>query len=225
MKILVFDDNPVHREAAQAQFTGHDLTIVGTYDEARKLLITAVDHEKSWALRPDILEEMGLDRDYDPNGKGEAANKKFWEADTKAKEQATHHPDFDVVLTDLLVPASKDMLGNEGEQYIGMEMPVGVFIGLLAAVKGGAKHVAVFTDSDHHSHPASACFDAFNEHESEPTPFVVNGCKVLLCNNRKWVGLYDPKDLATELEYRTNYTRTDTVYAKNWAALLEYLLK
>jgi len=46
MKILVFDDNKTNREAAKAQLKGHDLTVVGTYDEARKMLGPRIDHSK-----------------------------------------------------------------------------------------------------------------------------------------------------------------------------------
>lgn len=41
MKILVIDDNPVHQTAAHQQLsTKHDLTVVGTHDEAHELLST-----------------------------------------------------------------------------------------------------------------------------------------------------------------------------------------
>ncbi len=171
MKILVFDDSQTNRDAARAQLKNHDLTVVGTYDEAQKLLTT---HK------------------------------------------------FDVVLTDLLVPASHQSQGSE--EFVGKEMPVGIFIALLAAVKTRAKYVAVFTDTDHHSHPASACFDIFNRSESFPKPFTVEGSKVLLSNARKWINMYDPQDLSKVLEYREYRERTDTVRAKNWAALLDYLV-
>ena len=132
MKILVIDDSPLHRASAQQTLGGHDLTIVGSYDEGQKLV------EK---------------------GHG-----------------------FETVLVDLLMPASRQKLGTRGEQFGGQEMPIGIFLALLAA-KNGAKYVAVFTDSSHHDHPASACFDAFNkEGESRPAAFAVEGARMLLCN-------------------------------------------
>lgn len=42
---------------------------------------------------------------------------------------------FDVVLSDLLVPASGQSQGPNGQSFVGQEMPVGIFIGLLAAVR------------------------------------------------------------------------------------------
>ncbi len=175
MKILVFDDNATHRAAAQAQLKDHDLTIVGTYDEAQKLLLSGLG--------------------------------------------------FDVVLSDLLVPASGQAQGSS--RYVDTEMPVGIFIALLAAVRGGAKYVAVFTDSDHHSHPASACFDAFNHEDGEtwPSIFVVEGAKVMLANNRNWVCNYAPDNLSTPLSYTQAQDRSDKVRTKNWAELLESLLR
>lgn len=99
--------------------------------------------------------------------------------------------------------------------FVGKEMPVGIFIGLLAAVRAGATYVAVFTDIDHHSHPASACIDVFNKAESKPTPFMVGDSKVLLSNTRNWVNMYDPQDLTKALGYKEGSERSDTVRGKN----------
>ncbi len=131
---------------------------------------------------------------------------------------------YDAVLVDLLMPASKEAQGA-GMKFAGQEMPVGIFLALLAAKKG-AKYAAVFTDSDHHSHPASACFDAFNDKgECDPTPFTVAGANVILCNNRNWVNHYKPDNLSRPLEFDEWYqTGIATVIAKNWEELLKYLI-
>ena len=220
MRILVFDDSQIHRAAAQAQLKDHDLTAVGTYDEAQKLLTPQFDYEKQSAT---LKSQFG---DFNPYRSDDEAQKAaYFAAEKVANEQATTHPDFEVVLSDLLVPASKQAQGPNGSSHVGKEMPVGIFIGLLAAVRARAKYVAVFTDSSHHDHPAAACFDAFNHvgGESTPTAFTVEGSKVLLSNTRNWVGKFDPQDLTRPLEYEEYKKRTDTVTAKNWAALLEYL--
>lgn len=222
MKVLVFDDNETHRNAAKSQLGSiHDLTVVGTYDEAQELLEPTVDKSR----QAEIFEGKYGDRDY---AKSDGVSKEqrserieYWYGE--ASKLATVYPEFDVILTDLLVPASRQAQGSM--ELVGKEMPVGIFIGLLAAVKGRAKYVAVFTDSDHHSHPASACFDIFNEGENTPTPFTVENSKVLLSNTRNWVSRFDPNDLSRELEYEEYSKRSDTVRAKNWAALLDYLLK
>ncbi len=217
MRILVFDDNETNCAAAQAQLGGHDLTIVGTYDEAQKLLTPKLDCKKAAAI---LSDQFG---DFNPyRSKDDAKKAEYFAAEKLANEKATTYPDFDVVLSDLLVPASQQAQGSM--EFVGKEMPIGIFIGLLAAVKGRAKYVAIFTDSDHHSHPASACFDAFNEGETEPTPFMVEGSKLLLSNTRNWVNQFDPKDLGRKLEHEEYSKRSDTVRAKNWRALLAYLI-
>lgn len=221
MRILVFDDNKIHRAAAKTQLKDHDLTVVGTYDEAQDLLTPQFDYEKASAM---LKSQFG---DFNPYRSDDKAKKtEYFAAEKVANERATTYPDFDVVLTDLLVPASGQAQGSEGTMLVGKEMPVGIFIGLLAAVRARAKYVAIFTDSDHHSHPASACLDAFNYDggENEPTTFTVEGSKVLLSNTRNWVNRFDPNDLAKELEYEEYSKRSDTVRAKNWAALLAYLV-
>ena len=147
--------------------------------------------------------------------------------------------DFDVVLVDLLMPASSYAQGPDGQKYIGQEMPVGIFLALMAA-KAGAKYVAVFTDSDHHAHPASACFDHFNKNEDNPTPLLVNGAKLWLTNNRSWMekfggGWDDPKWLLELSE--EDRSKALAMYdeaagkscwkwsgAKNWQKLLNYML-
>ncbi|MCX6716009.1 MAG: hypothetical protein NT077_03250 [Candidatus Taylorbacteria bacterium] len=220
MKILVFDDNKINQAAARAQLgKDHDLTVVGTYDQAQELLKPQYDYKKASAA---LKEQFG---DFSPyRSNDEAMKARYFAAAKVADEQVTTYPDFDVVLTDLLVPASEQAQGSKGLEFAGEEMPVGIFIGLLAAVKGHAKFVAVFTDSDHHSHPASACFDVFNEGECKPTLFTVGSSKVLLSNTRNWVNQFDPKDLGKALKYEECSDRTDTIRAKNWATLLEYLI-
>lgn len=222
MKILVFDDNASHRAAAEAQLKDHDITVVGTYDEAQELLTPQLDYEKA---RGTLEKQFG---DFNPYRSDDEAKKtEYFAAEKAAKERATTYPDFDVVLSDLLVPASRQAQGPDGLALVGKEMPVGIFIGLLAAVRARAKYVAIFTDSDHHSHPASACFDAFNRDgggESSPTAFTVEGSKVLLSNTRNWVEKFDPQDLSKVLKYEEYSKRSDTVRAKNWAALLDYLV-
>lgn len=221
MRVLVFDDNPVHREAAEAQLKGHDLTVVATYDEARALLEPQVNHEQ---VKVDLATQFGEFRARLSDD--EAKSGEYFAFRKMARERATTYTYFDVVLTDLLVPASAKSQLYDG--LAGQEMPVGIFIALLA-VKGGAPHAAVFTDSSHHDHPASACFDPFNHSggESAPTVFLLGGCKVLLCNTRAWMNCFDRDDLSRQLEtpaeIRECNQRHGIVRAKNWAKLLAYL--
>ena len=173
MKILVIDDNPLHREAAKAQLTEHDLIVVEGYDEGLKLILNET--------------RDGIQRERNPH-------------------------EFEVVLVDLLMPASSEQQGQRGEKFVGQEMPVGIFLALLAA-NNGAKYVGLITDTDHHSHPASACIDHFRRsiNIGSTKTFFTNSC----CTKR-----VDPNNLAEETDSRENYVRV-----KNWAKLLNDLLK
>lgn len=219
MKILVFDDSQVNRDAAIAQLKDYDLTVVGTYDEAQKLLTPQFDSKK---FETALKLEFG---DFDPYySKDERKKARYLAAEKVAKENATAYPDFDVVLTDLLVPASNQMLRPDNK-FIGQEMPLGIFIGLLAAVIGRAKYVAVFTDSGHHDHPASGCIDKFYDDDRMPfpIPFQVEESKFILCSNHMWVNRFDPKDLSMPLFGKDYDGCPNYVHAKNWAGLLKFL--
>ena len=137
----------------------------------------------------------------------------------EAQQTLLQEPLFDVALIDLLVPCSGQALADKSQG--GKELPVGIFIGLLAAKKG-ARFVAVFTDLNHHKHPASACFDAFNNRETSPTAFSVESAKLILCNNTNWVRDFDPENLSQPLDWLDK--NPNKVCGKNWNALLEYLL-
>lgn len=215
MRILVFDDNEINRAAAYAQLKDHDLTVVGTYDEAQELLTPQVDEDKVSSILKNQFGDKEEERDL----------MKYFAAIDMARQQAIIYPAFDVVLTDLLVPASSWMQGEKGREFVGKEMPLGIFIGLMAAVRARAKYVAVFTDKGHHSHPASACFDVFNpEGEYEPKAFMVEGSKVLLCNARNWINEFRPENLVEEISDEERKNNLPSVHAKNWRKLFDYLI-
>ena len=160
MHILVVDDNATNGFAALEQLKEHDVKLASNYDDAQRLL-----GGEWWSY---------FDGKY--AGEEEAAPK-------------PHEHNFEVVLVDLLMPADCHWAIDQdtpGWKFRGQEMPLGIFLALLAAVNG-AKYVAIFTDS-HHNHPASACFDTFNNGgEGEPVPLTVNEAKMILCNNRDWI--------------------------------------
>lgn len=145
---------------------------------------------------------------------------------------------FDVVLVDLLMPASRANQAPTSAEA-GKTMDVGIYLALLAASRGVARFVGLLTDSGHHNHPASACLDAFQEGTGgrgwEPLYISVNDCRVVLTNKREWVNGYEPSDLANPLELsevrrRGCWEDSDEVYgahglvrAKSWDRLLTYL--
>lgn len=119
MRILVFDDNPVHRAAAISQLSGHEVVVVETYDQAEEML-----------------------------------KKEVWSGEPNPKCQQ-----FDVVMTDLMVPPSDQNLSNMAKEvHMGKGMPLGTFIA-IRAMSVGVKKVAIVTDANHHEHPASAALD------------------------------------------------------------------
>ncbi len=164
MKILVFDDSAKNLDSAKRLLgKDHSLTLVSTYDEAEVALTPKTDYDlRNRLLKERIYVEVGLPGDYNPysGNKSDSERAKSKIAYDKAMELATRYPDFDVVLTDLFVPASGNAQGPEGLPFVGKEMPIGTTIALLA-IRAGVKNVAVVTDINHHNHPAAAMFDAF----------------------------------------------------------------
>jgi len=174
MKILVFDDNELHRNAAVEQLAeDHELTVIETYDEAEDALKSRIDKKR---VRQ-FLAEAGFSNR--PRF-GTDEWRTFYSAELKAEKEATIHPDFDIVLTDLLVPASSRNQGGKGNNYVGQEMPLGTVIAFLA-IKIGVKHVGVITDLNHHNHPASASLDALGGYSGRP--FDIGDTRIVFASN------------------------------------------
>ncbi len=94
---------------------------------------------------------------------------------------------FDVVLTDLYLPASKYHRAlNSDAMDFWQTVPYGILIALEAARKG--MDVAIVTDANHHTDFFSAAFDAMRE------SYIVGGRKLLLIN-------YCGKDWAQALKH------------------------
>jgi DNA-binding NarL/FixJ family response regulator len=223
MKILVFDDSELHRRAAEVLLAGHNLTVVGTYEEAEKALSQDVDHEKAEEI---LRAEFG---DFNPYKEGatEEQKKAYFAAMEKAVEASRNCPDFDAVLTDLLVPASRKAQGPEGKIFVGQEMPLGSIIA-LRALAAGVTMVAVVTYMNHHNHPASAALDNF-------FPFSIGDTKVI-CTNHATTCVVDAETLQRvsykfvkseegEKKYpvNRNYHRDGLIYVKAWDEILAQL--
>lgn len=203
MRVLVIDDKKANQISAEEYLKDHDLTVVGSYKDAEEILEVKYDEEKV----EKILAQNGIINQC-PHG----WDPKYQQAKREVEQESIIPFTFDAVLVDHLLPASGKQQGPGGRRFVGQEMPIGIFLALLAA-KRGAKYAAVFTDTDHHSHPASACFDAFNKGENNPTPFIVEGAKVILSNTRSWIDFdykYDDKSVSDR--------------KKNWKKLLDYLI-
>lgn len=103
------------------------------------------------------------------------------------EDDAEKMPYWDAVLCDLLMPAGRDAQGTRGLKFVGQEMPVGWSLALVAA-KRGAKYVAVASDLDHHSHPASAMLDRLYGF------LTIDGACVLFTNNVSLVNIAGLKE-------------------------------
>lgn len=181
MKILVIDDSQLHQQSARQTLEGHEFTIVGTYDEAHKLL--QEPHANYEAVKAE-LERRGFTKNPYDKSTTDEEQKARWEEQKRVEVELCPPPSFDVVLSDLLMPASRMTMGDKGMEYVGQEMPVGFALSLMAAIHG-ARYIAVVTDTNHHDHPASAMLDTFasqcpHEHNTVGVPvrFVINGAKV-----------------------------------------------
>lgn len=65
---------------------------------------------------------------------------------------------FDVLLTDLFMPAESTTLSPAAFNLIGQEIPIGLILVLLAAQRD-LPYIALATDTNHHRHPMSAALD------------------------------------------------------------------
>ncbi len=172
MKILVFDDSELNRKGAEVFLRGHELTIVGTYDEAQNALRTKIDRDGLWKA---IESKIGKSPAWNSEERKPWEKKKSVLMD-ELLEQFTTRPQFDVVLTDLMVLPSTQNLAQP-DKFVGQEMPLGTTIALLA-LWAGVKKVAVVTNANHHSNPASAALDVFDSQVAG-----IGDAKLLCTNN------------------------------------------
>lgn len=215
MKILVIDDTQVHLDSAKQALNGHDVTYCATHEQAVGLLFKRNNSDEN--------RRNALKNQY------EAEGMKWSEASDKADAE-TLLPYWDVVLSDLLMPAGSMAQGDTGRKYVGQEMAVGWSLALQAA-RTGAKYVAVVTDMNHHCHPASAMLDRFNRHF-----FTIDGARVLMTNYVNLVGITGTDSPCGECrgtgklgQYGCHHCdspgRVFAKKGKDWGEILEQLLK
>lgn len=228
MNILVFDDNAIHRQAAKLQLVDHHVTIVGTYDEAQGLLVPQTNYEMQERF---FAEKYG---DNEPYKACDNRDERLAYYNGECHRRATKYPDFDVVLTDLLVPASRQAQGDKGQKFVGQEIPLGTTIALLA-LTAGVKMVAVVTDKNHHDHPASAAFDCFGYNKGK-----LEGIRILCTNHCGSIYIDEESGSIVEREFldsdegKVKYPYPDKerpwgdrrglVVGKNWDEILSQLI-
>lgn len=134
MKILVIEDKQIHQDSARETLAGHDVTIVGSFDEAKEVL--------------------SLSRSFD----------------------------FDVVLTDMMIPVSARWVRRKDGFDPSTLVPYG-FIFALRAAERGAKYIALLTDTNHHQGAMSNALDMidragyYSEGLRMTARFNINGAK------------------------------------------------
>src|SRR3989344_8141335 len=114
MKILVIDDSRLHQQAARQTLEGHEFTIATTYDEAHKLLQEPC---ASWDAVEEELKRHGFKESYDRNASAEESAA-TWAERQRLEVELCPAPSFDIVLSDLLMPASKMTMGDKGMEYV-----------------------------------------------------------------------------------------------------------
>ncbi len=176
MRILIIDDTPANLKAAEQTLAGHQLTLVGSYDDAYKLLEEpSADYKEVEAE----LKRLGYNRRPDLSQEEKNA---FQKEQARLEKELRPAGNFDVVLCDMMMPAGKRI--QVSNDLVGQLMPVG-FALVLDAVLHGAKYVGMLTDGDHHNHPAVAWIDRLSSYHGWsddpykcPARFIVNGATV-----------------------------------------------
>lgn len=120
-------------------------------------------------------------------------------------------PKYDVLLTDLFLPASTTGQGDKSHQR---EMPYGATLVLLA-MRSGIKKIALLTDGNHHAHPLIWALDPLGGYDAKP--FSVGEVKLLFASNGFVYNSYSQNELTVDKDNPLNE-------AKAWPFLLNKLL-
>jgi CheY-like chemotaxis protein len=96
--------------------------------------------------------------------------------------------EFDVVLTDLMLPATGYEMSYP-ERFIGQEMPFGAMVVLLA-LKSGVRKIGLITDINHHNHPMSAALDPFCDYQNYYNPVVFGDFALCVNQGKNWADVF-----------------------------------
>ena len=236
MRIIVIDDKPENLASAKQTLIGHELVLVSTHDEATELL----------KLQPP---QKDVRKVYLAEGRPDMENWRAW--DKLSREERTPHcvrmeeirasltpAPFDAALIDLMMPAGS-YTQRDGE-HIGQSMSVGYPLALLAALKSGAKYIAVVTATNHHCHPMAATVDHLStsywseKPERCPAAFEINGARtgffpapMILTEGTACTrcgGGKQQMNYKRELEMCETCSGTGLGFAKDWGKVLARLM-
>ena len=180
-RILVIEDKPSNQESARKTLAGHEVTIISSFDEAMDIM--SVRHDEENVAR--ILAEAGFSTAPDPKASWEV-----WMAFNKAVKEAASQSiipfEFDVVLTDMMMPASLRTLGPNVIDDLRKQVPYGFIIALRASMMPSVKFIAMVTDTNHHQGVMSAALDNISNayyHKGFKPNFVINGKTVMFVHS------------------------------------------
>lgn len=133
MKILVIEDKQIHQQSARQTLEGHEVTIIGSFDESVELFKERCDWEKQKQLKSEGMHY------------------------SEAMAQSMIPFPFEAVLTDMMLPMSSD--GVNPSVFNPNELvPYGYLLALKAAQRG-VKLVGLVTDANHHKVPIAMGLD------------------------------------------------------------------
>ncbi len=227
LRILVVDDSPLHQKSALLTLNKHKVTTVGDQESAYRQLHNSWKDEEELARQ---LKKRHLPSTFREAIHSGSAKKEEWQK--QHQEIMKEHYQWDVVLSDLLMPAGKILQGANGIPYVGQEMPIGWALALYAALQG-ARLIAVVTDIDHHDHPASALLDLMKNRI-----FMVEQAHALFTNNIRLVEIPGTETTCTECDGSGKHSfiaerqcsncdgkKTELLRGKDWGDILKRLLE
>jgi CheY-like chemotaxis protein len=152
---------------------------------------------------------------------------------------------FDVVLSDLLMPASSMMLNREAiKVHAGVEEALGWAL-VLRAVLNETRYAALVSDVGHHNHPAAYALDAIDNADDswgdtkferglprKKAQFIMNGAKVGIFHSPscfiegtscRQLNCNKGRDPQSDVCFRCDGTGLD--YGKDWGRVLQCLLE
>ena len=97
---------------------------------------------------------------------------------------------FDVVLTDMFLPASRSGLADPSE-FRGTEQPYGLSF-MLLAMRTGVKTIGLLTDGNHHANPMIWALDTLRGYDGKP--FTIGDTTVLCSSNGFFLSHWNETD-------------------------------
>lgn len=209
MRILLFEENEIQRQAAAVLLKNHYVTIVSTYEEAQRHLMPVINQKQANKL----LAQAGFEK-FRPWEATPEQKKDYIKTCADITKQATMLPPYDVFITDLLV----SVLGPHDEK----KMPLGTTLVLLALAQG-IKKVAIMPNPNYPKHPAYAAFFCFPH-----SAFTIGESKVICASFMTACDAVTFQELSWQYlnseEGRFQYpNRQGTIVAKAWHKILERL--